>query len=104
MPKLINKIVMVNNRRTSMRLCLKEWDALYEVCKIEKISKNQCELQTASQVNSKSNSKITILLISICIVGWLTVLVFVILFISKICFKRKQNDLDLLLNENEEIC
>lgn len=23
-----------------MRLCLKEWDALYEVCKIEKISKN----------------------------------------------------------------
>lgn len=31
---------MLNNRRTSMRLCLKEWDALYEVCKIEKISKN----------------------------------------------------------------
>lgn len=23
-----------------MRLCLKEWDALYEVCKIENISKN----------------------------------------------------------------
>lgn len=32
---------MVNNRRTSMRLCLKEWDALYEVCRIEKISKNR---------------------------------------------------------------
>ena len=32
---------MVNNRRTSMRLCLKEWEALYEVCKIEKISKNR---------------------------------------------------------------
>ena len=41
MTKLINKIVMVNNRRTSMRLCLKEWEALYEVCKIEKISKNR---------------------------------------------------------------
>lgn len=40
MTKLINKIILINNRRTSMRLCLKEWDALYEVCKIEKISKN----------------------------------------------------------------
>ena len=36
----MNKIIMINNRRTSMRLCMKEWDALYEVCKIEKISKN----------------------------------------------------------------
>ena len=40
MTKLMNKIIMINNRRTSMRLCLKEWDALYEVCKIEHISKN----------------------------------------------------------------
>lgn len=40
MTKLMNKIIMINNRRTSMRLCLKEWDALYEVCRIEKISKN----------------------------------------------------------------
>lgn len=31
---------MINSRRTSMRLCLKEWDALYEVCRIEKITKN----------------------------------------------------------------
>ena len=40
MIKLMNKIIMINNRRTSMRLCVKEWDALYEICKIEKISKN----------------------------------------------------------------
>lgn len=40
MTKLINKIIMINNRRTSMRLCMKEWDALYEVCKREHISKN----------------------------------------------------------------
>lgn len=32
---------MINSRRTSMRLCMKEWDALYEVCRIEKISKNR---------------------------------------------------------------
>ena len=40
MTKLMNKIIMINNRRTSMRLCHKEWDALFEVCKIEHISKN----------------------------------------------------------------
>ncbi len=40
MTKLMNKIVMLNNRRTSMRLCFKEWEALYEICKIEHISKN----------------------------------------------------------------
>ena len=40
MTKLMNKIILINNRRTSMRLCQKEWDALYEVCKIERISKN----------------------------------------------------------------
>lgn len=40
MTRLINKIVLVNDRRTSMRLCLEEWDALYEICRIEKITKN----------------------------------------------------------------
>lgn len=40
MTRLMNKIILINNRRTSMRLCRKEWDALYEVCKIERISKN----------------------------------------------------------------
>lgn len=40
MTKLMNKIIMINNRRTSMRLCLREWEALYEICKIEHISKN----------------------------------------------------------------
>lgn len=40
MTKLINKVVIVNNRRTSMRLCDKEWDAFEEICEKEKISKN----------------------------------------------------------------
>ena len=38
--KLINKVVMINDRRTSIRLCHKEWEALEEVCDIEKITKN----------------------------------------------------------------
>lgn len=40
MTKLINKVVMINDRRTSIRLCHKEWEALEEVCDIEKITKN----------------------------------------------------------------
>ena len=40
MTKLINKVVIVNNRRTSIRLCLKEWDALEEICNIERITRN----------------------------------------------------------------
>lgn len=30
MTKLINKVVMINDRRTSIRLCHKEWEALEE--------------------------------------------------------------------------
>lgn len=53
MTKLMNKIIMINNRRTSMRLCLKEWDALYEVCKIEHISKNHLiEMIEAHKANT----------------------------------------------------
>lgn len=40
MTKLVNKVLFVNNRRTSMRLCLKEWEVLSEICKMEKISRN----------------------------------------------------------------
>lgn len=40
MTKLINKVVIVNDRRTSIRLCHKEWEALDEVCNMENISKN----------------------------------------------------------------
>lgn len=40
MTKLTNRIINVNNRRTSMRLCQKEWNALEEICKREKVSRN----------------------------------------------------------------
>ncbi len=40
MTRLINKVVIVNDRRTSIRLCHKEWEALDEVCDMEKITKN----------------------------------------------------------------
>ena len=40
MTKLINKVVIVNDRRTSIRLCHKEWEALDELCNMENISKN----------------------------------------------------------------
>lgn len=38
--KLCNRIINVNERRTSMRLCVAEWDALKEICKKEKTSRN----------------------------------------------------------------
>lgn len=41
MPKLVNKIISINKRRTSMRLCTIEWDALSEVCEKENISRNK---------------------------------------------------------------
>ena len=41
MLKLINRVVSVNGRRTSMRMCTKEWRALDDVCKKENISKNE---------------------------------------------------------------
>ncbi len=40
MTKLVNRILFINNRRTSMRLCLREWDAINEICKKENISRN----------------------------------------------------------------
>lgn len=41
MPKLVNKVVFVNGRRTSMRMCQREWSAFEEVCGREKISRNE---------------------------------------------------------------
>lgn len=41
MPKLVNKIITVNKRRTSMRLCTLEWDAIDEICGKENISRNK---------------------------------------------------------------
>ncbi len=38
---LKNKVLMINNRRTSMRLCSDEWNALQDICRIEKRHRNQ---------------------------------------------------------------
>lgn len=40
MTKLANKIISINNRRTSMRLCNKEWEAIDDICKRERINRN----------------------------------------------------------------
>ncbi len=40
MTKLVNRVLLINNRRTSMRLCLKEWEVLAEICKTEGLSRN----------------------------------------------------------------
>lgn len=40
MTKLVNKVLFINNRRTSMRLCLTEWNLLDRICKTEHISRN----------------------------------------------------------------
>lgn len=40
MTKLANKIININNRRTSMRLCCKEWEALDDICRREHICRN----------------------------------------------------------------
>lgn len=41
MPKLVNKVISINKRRTSMRLCTIEWEALDEICERENITRNK---------------------------------------------------------------
>lgn len=41
MTKLVNKVLIINGRRTSMRLCLSEWYALERICREEKLSRNR---------------------------------------------------------------
>ena len=50
MTKLINKILFINNRRTSMRLCLTEWKLLDEICKYEHITRNDF-IETIEKTN-----------------------------------------------------
>ncbi len=40
MTKLVNKVVFINNRRTSMRLCHTEWKLLDIMCTKEQITRN----------------------------------------------------------------
>lgn len=41
MTKLANRIININKRKTSMRLCSKEWEALDDICKREGINRNR---------------------------------------------------------------
>lgn len=41
MTKLINKIISLHKRRTSMRLADSEWEAMSEICRFENISRNK---------------------------------------------------------------
>ena len=41
MTKLINKIISLHKRRTSMRLADTEWEAMDEICRFENISRNK---------------------------------------------------------------
>lgn len=41
MSELKSKVVVINKRRTSVRLCQSEWRALEDVCKRERISRNR---------------------------------------------------------------
>ena len=41
MTKLLNRVIIINKRRTSMRLCQEEWGALDNICKYEKINRNK---------------------------------------------------------------
>ncbi len=40
MTKLVNKVLFINNRRTSMRLCLTEWKLVDKICQNEHITRN----------------------------------------------------------------
>lgn len=41
MTKLLNRVIIINKRRTSMRLCQEEWGALDSICKYEKMNRNK---------------------------------------------------------------
>lgn len=41
MTKLLNRVIIINHRRTSMRLCIEEWNALDTICHYEKVNRNK---------------------------------------------------------------
>lgn len=40
MTKLLKRIIIINQRQTSMRLCQEEWNALDDICRTEKTNRN----------------------------------------------------------------
>lgn len=59
MTKLVNKVLIINGRRTSMRLCLSEWCALERICKEENLSRNR--LIEIIENNNRDNLGLTYL-------------------------------------------
>ncbi len=59
MTKLVNKVLIINGRRTSMRLCRSEWCALERICAEENISRNR--LIETIENNNRANLGLTYL-------------------------------------------
>jgi len=56
MSKLTNKIIRLNNRRTSIRLCESEWTALEDLCKKENLRRNAL----INILDNKKNKELTL--------------------------------------------
>ena len=41
MPQLKNKVISLNNRKTSMRLAVEEWNAFDDICKRERLRRKE---------------------------------------------------------------
>lgn len=53
MTKLTSRVIKVNQRHTSMRLCCKEWSALDEVCAREQITRSDLFSLIENNKNAK---------------------------------------------------
>ena len=57
MSELKSKVVVINNRRTSVRLCNSEWLALEDLCKRERVPRNRL-IEAIENSNHNNNQKI----------------------------------------------
>jgi len=61
----INRNVIVNGRRTSIRLELAEWDALIEICQLEDLTTNQlCQKVVSQRVEKAFTSSLRVFMLN----------------------------------------
>jgi predicted DNA-binding ribbon-helix-helix protein len=61
----INRNVIVNGRRTSIRLELAEWDALGEICQLEGLTTNQlCQKVVSQRVEKAFTSSLRVFMLN----------------------------------------
>jgi len=61
----INRNVIVNGRRTSIRLELAEWDALTEICQLEDLTANQlCQKVVSQRVEKAFTSSLRVFMLN----------------------------------------